>query len=91
MRFTVTVRSEKHQTLFQAYQGPREGEAELIASLCVQAITAANGEAVVNLRSVVDGEVESINWSCQDGKTSTCRDALWTEPKGAHRKRRAAK
>lgn len=66
-RYTVIVRSEEFQTLFQPYQGMRQEEAALIANLCVQAINAARGEAEVIIRTETKGLRFQHAWTCWRG------------------------
>lgn len=64
MRFTVSVTSSKYQTLFVPYEGVQQDEAYRIANVCIQAINAARGEALVRLTAKSKVHV----WLCEDGQ-----------------------
>lgn len=68
MRFTVIVSSAKHQTVFQAYQGPLRAEAVRVTHFCLRAITAAHGEAVVKLSYDSARTPHTDTFICADGK-----------------------
>ena len=63
-RFIVTIKSIKHITLYQAYQGPSQAEAELIARVCLKAINASHGSAEI---TIYHGKKADIQWICRNG------------------------